>query len=1108
MNNKQKSSRISIKDALAAVLSLGMLAPLSLGAATEVKVEHIGKTRDDWNRPAWDFQTIHRPSKSAASHGALVKTVGMSDYSCLPATALTNGVMPQQTRQRRDFFTFANGTDGGVIAMDLGKVMPIAEVNSYSAHGPVGGTTWASEFNGVRGPQVYTLYGSSEANPSLTDLSQWLKIAEVDTRSAENGTGRWGVNVRDSEGKLLGNFRWIVWKVRCTIPIPKETHRLKVGQTNPEWSNTWYAELDVHTPATLPKAGDFIYAGTQLKEVLVSYKQHFDIGFTHAAPEIVNIYRTSMIDSALQLIDDSAKLPKEQRFAWTIPSWVAYQILWEGQDPVRLTRVKKAIKEGSIVVHGFPVTVHTETLDLPDLVAGLNIGTEVCRKVGIPLSRSAKMTDVPSHSWVLPTLLHHAGIDFLHIGANPGNEKPDLPLLYQWEGADGSNILVMHNQGYGSDNEFGHGLYPPKDWPYDHWLAVMTSCENTGPPSPDAVRNLLAEAKKNLPGVKVTLGTMDQFAATIRAEQKAGAEIPVVRADMPDAWIHGAASMPQADALAHRVRGAITGVESLDTHLKIWGLRTADHRADFFNAHERSLMYGEHTWGSAKNLEGRNAYAMTDLAAYIKSDETARYLEGTWKDHADYIAKAAEITDNIQRKDMALLAAQVATSGPRAVIYNPLPWKRDALVSLKGKSFWVKDLPPSGYTTIPLPDASPAAQEAAAEGRAVLENKHLKITIDKERGGIVSIIEKASNRELVDTNSKDAFGAYMIKKFDRAQSEDFQIGCVHLDTVYQSNAQICFGWNVRADLPNTPSYSETKPIYMSLSTQREGASQLAVLRAEPEGFVESKVTTTIVLPDDAPWFEIQVQLADKKPNYWPESGTLRFPVNARQPQFRIGRNGGVVNPVTDFAVHSNRTYGYVVNGAMITAGAGAGLAICPLDHGMMSFGEKGIFTIDPNYIPQTPVAELSLFNNLWTTNFPYWIGGDIDSRVRVWPVKNNKSENLINPAIEARFPVFVATADGAGGKLPKTQAGLSFSRAGVRLVDFSPDLHTKGVNLRVWERAGVSGPLTITLPQGAKCTKATPVNLRGEPLGNAFPVVAGKITIDLEHDSPASFLLE
>ena len=57
------------------------------------------------------------------------------------------------------------------------------------------------------------------------------------------------------------------------------------------------------------------------------------------------------------------------------------------------------------------------------------------------------------------------------------------------------------------------------------------------------------------------------------------------------------------------------------------------------------------------------------------------------------------------------------------------------------------------------------------------------------------------------------------------------------------------------------------------------------------------------------------------------------------------------------------------------------------------------------------------------------------------------------------------------------------------------------------EQAGTSGELTVTLPSGAKFATATPVNLRGEKLGQAIPIESGRMSIQLAAFAPASFLL-
>jgi len=1080
------------------IIIIFALSALQLKSQVVVLKEKISK--------GWNFNTIMPPSRNDAAINSKITIVGNKPIaSCLSPDGLHNGVIPQENRLLRDFFCFTNGNvNGGKIVMDLGKVIPVAMINSYSAHGPVGGTTWCNEFDGSRGPQVYTLYGTSLENPDLENLSAngWVKIADVDTRpegDKQEWQGSYGVNIKNENGSLIGNFRWIVWEVKPTF---------KKG-TTPAWTNTWFCELDVHTPETMKNGGDAVLAGTQMEEIILAFKSHFDIGFTHPAPEIVNTYRTSMIDNALRLIEESYKLPAEKRFAWTIPSWVAYQILWKGQDSLRKSRVVNAMKKGSLIVHGLPVTIQTESLELEDLVFGLSLNKKISEEVGVPMSRSGKMTDVPSHSWVLPTILKNAGIDFLHIGVNPCNERPDVPLLYYWQGPDGSKLLTMHTQGYGSDCEFGHGLYPPKDWPYKSWLALIVAADNAGPPSSKEVEYLLNESKKHMPGVKIRFGKMEDFADAIFKEEKTGIKVPVVRADMPDCWIHGMGTMPVEEAISHATRNKITSVEILDLHLRSWGLPRTDIHKDLFTAHERSLMYGEHTWGGARNLEGKNAYEIKEFGEYIKTNKNCIWLEKTWKDHADYIHKSSAITDSLALQAMKQLAGNVKMEGKRMVIYNPLPWKRSSLVEIPnsgGKKFLAEELPACGYKSYRLSNKISESKIKDAE-TAILENSYLKIKIDRKRGGIVSVTEKKSGRELIDPNPKYAFGQYLYERFDKEQNQQYHFGCSHLNTVYGANGRCCSGWNIRSDLPSTPAYQSAVPAFQSLIIRNCHTVKEAVLTAHSSGIIQSDVTTTITLPNDFPWFEIKVQLDNKKPDYWPESGSVYFPVNAPDPQFRIGRLGAISDPAKDFVRGSNRTYGYVNTGAMIADNSGKGIAVCPLDHGIMSFGSKGLCTIDPDYVPKEPLALVSMFNNLWTINFPYWVQGSLSSRIRIWATENLNASSLENGAAEARNPVLVGSADGQKGKLPEMAKGLELSRKGISVITFTPNSDGPGDMLRLWELNGISGAVTVTVPPGTSRITAQPVNLRGTADGMPLPIRNNKFTFKIRAYAPAGFLL-
>ena len=46
-----------------------------------------------------------------------------------------------------------------------------------------------------------------------------------------------------------------------------------------------------------------------LEEVILVYKSHFDIGYTHLASETIHNYRTSTIDRRLAVVEKNKNLP-------------------------------------------------------------------------------------------------------------------------------------------------------------------------------------------------------------------------------------------------------------------------------------------------------------------------------------------------------------------------------------------------------------------------------------------------------------------------------------------------------------------------------------------------------------------------------------------------------------------------------------------------------------------------------------------------------------------------------------------------------------------------------------------------------------------------------
>src|SRR5664279_1865957 len=120
-------------------VALMLLAVLT--ARAEIKVAVDRNTEGD---PEFKFTHVPSPLvNDLAAKGKLTIVDGMSDPNGSNLRALNDGRLPDEEDQPTGNFFFAAGTDGGRLQLDLGSVIAIKQVNSYSWH------------PGNRAPQVY-----------------------------------------------------------------------------------------------------------------------------------------------------------------------------------------------------------------------------------------------------------------------------------------------------------------------------------------------------------------------------------------------------------------------------------------------------------------------------------------------------------------------------------------------------------------------------------------------------------------------------------------------------------------------------------------------------------------------------------------------------------------------------------------------------------------------------------------------------------------------------------------------------------------------------------------------------------------------------------------
>ncbi|HPA17129.1 MAG TPA: hypothetical protein PLU30_05235 [Verrucomicrobiae bacterium] len=888
------------------------------------------------------------------------------------------------------------------------------------------------------------------------------------------------------------------------------------------------AEGPVAVPSPGTEPGSARSAG-RLESVVVVFKTHFDIGYTDMASNVVQRYRTTMIDDALKVVDESRPMPGDRQFAWTLPGWPLSKIMgdWPGQVPERRDRVRRAFADGRFVVHALPFTMHTELLEAEDIVRGLGYASRLSREVGSPLPRDAKMTDVPSHAWILPTVLRRAGVDFLHLGCNSGSRSPEIPSLFWWEGPDGSRLLTMYTaEGYGT------GLVPPAGWPHKTWLALIHTGDNHGPPKPEEVGRLFARAEKELPGVSVRIGRLSDFADAILAEKP---ELPVVRADMPDTWIHGPISDPAGAALARDVRPKIAAAEILDAQLAAWEGRQPGGIPALAAAWEQSLLYGEHTWGGALYWVTKYGtgvkYPYGEQWRIDRAEGRFKRLEASWAEHTAYIEKARDLTLPILEERLRTLADSTGVDGPRVVVYNPLPWPRGGLVDIAGlpegiaalrradgdevtaverrgrlASAVVSEVPPLGYATY-VPSKAEAASCAglsADENSCSIESPFYRVVLDLAHGAIRSLIEKRSGRELVDPSAAHGFGRYLYERFDADQVAAY----------VKAYVKTTAAWAVtEIGKPTMPPAKEAP--YRAIGTgpcdlrcERTPLRVIAEMRSRAGGDLPHPVTTRVIVHGKMPCVDVEVTLCDKPADPWPEAGWLCFPFLVDEPRFRVGRQGSVVDPCREFIAGANRHLCGVTSGVAIFDPAGRGVGLCAPDSLLMSFDSPGIMRYTRDFVPKRSSVYVNLFNNQWTTNFRMWNEGTWTARVRIWSFERfENGPALVTPAWEARLPMWGRAAEGGKGGRPLREAGLRLSKDGILVTAFTANPDGEGTLLRLWEQVGRGGPCHVILPGGYHASSAQPCDLRGRATGEPSAIHDGGFEANLHAFAPSSFIL-
>lgn len=600
------------------------------------------------------------------------------------------------------------------------------------------------------------------------------------------------------------------------------------------------------------------------------------------------------------------------------------------------------------------------------------------------------------------------------------------------------------------------------------------------------------------------------------AEERFGDELVTLEGDWGDWWVEGVGSGAVPLSLAREAQVSAPAARTI-SQLSKWsgGEAVATEGADARAAYDSISMFNEHTWGASNSwTHGDEGYDSGErqwqwkvghaIAAHQRTaDATERALH--------HLAQAVAPADAALASYLVVNAAGHARSSQARVLVKESLVPLDAdfavldsrtgavvphTVEAQGNSlhresgrwitFPVADAPGVGWVRFDLvaadePAAAPVVhplQSAPREQLLVLENEHLRVEVDDRRSVIRSIVEKATGRDWVNTESAAGFNAYVY------------------DTYGSSGAGVNHLANKLSVSPRLELLASRTVARPSIVLERvdDAVEQRLVYEFAADGVDSVQVTLRLRHGDSTLLIENRVS---KPVTRVKESGYFAFPFAAEDPTVRFEVSGGVTGDGIAHIPGAPQHMRAIRNWVSVADGADA-IAWATKDAPLVQTGSIALpySPFPASTSPHEPSTVYSWFhNNVWDTNFPIEQGFTATFTYAVG-VRSRDGQSVPALATEtasaAARPLLSIPAAGRGA----TSTEASFVRIDddrVALVGVGAADETGWSRVRLQSFADEAVQLTVEV-EGADAARRT--TLLGDVRGD-LGVEAGVIAVEL-----------
>ncbi len=818
---------------------------------------------------------------------------------------------------------------------------------------------------------------------------------------------------------------------------------------------------------------------SHIAEILLLGHTHHDVGYTNS-PRIVDPLHRRIVGQVLDLCDapaddgrpgdegpgdegpdDDGSGDDRALMRWTFE--VARPVLGFVRNARKadVARLRRLVDSGRISVTGGYLNM-TQLPGEHELDAAYE-QLDVLRSAGITV-RTEQHGDVNGIAWGAVPAMRRAGIERLVMALNPDHGRPpfEQPTGFWWKGSDGAPIFVWLSTHYGVGEQWGiidadvaaaerhitafvERLETRSDYPYD--VAIVHAANDNRWPTTrflDVVRHWNARH----PDVPMRTATVDEALDRIVAQAER-ADVPVVTGEWSDWWSHGHGSTARELSVYRAARSfalaaqTTTGLALLRGDGEVDLATVIGHRrgpvrlrgpgelaTDLAAVDEQLLLFGEHTWGSWESF----------------SKPHSVFTHSHWNAKAGFAYAAYDLGRDLAIEGLfRLLASGGGTAGtaPAAgdssvVVVNPTARTRTEPVTVEVDGIHqrivvVREVPPFGLTRV----AVPAEPRSAGTGREVSTDRY-RVIVDPARGGVVSLVDTVTGRELVDTAAGPGLGSVVIEQVPQ--------GCDHPMTTDPKN--------FHPDHPG-PDFMRTVATSESAPQITEAGDHLAMTWRTAGPTIDEAVATLRLYPGlDLVDLDVTITKAE---TFAPESVFIAFPFAATEPRFWLETAGEVYAAGTQQLPDTSKDW-YSIQHAVGVDGPDGGVLWGSYDAPLVQVGAnqtgRWARTLD------APSGHVNswLMNNLHFTNFRAAQGGTDTFRYRfaaraggVDPTEVRQFGRELLEPLSARQYAGSSRVDGASGLRVSPSDGV--------LVDVRPTGLDGDVRLRM--RSARSDPTTV-----------------------------------------------